>query len=164
MGKSFLLQLYSMLINHDSSIAFNGRRHLVSVLRSAGGRQQQPDERPRPAAHTKEWTALRNLSLDATSSEISSTIKNLVLLDEQPLSQELGATIATYFNVISERYPLMREGAKPALKALLDTASNISSEYMRAIAFATANACDKVLDDVIDYDEARISRLLRHFL
>ena len=155
-GKSFLLQLYSMLINHDPQIVFNGRRHLVSVLRSAGARQQLPDERPRPAEHANEWAALKDLPDHASPADIIIAVKNLVLLDQQPHVQELGAAIATYFDVISEQFPLMRDGAKPALKTLLNTASNIRNEQQRAIAFATAKAADNVPDEVIDYGEASI--------
>ena len=42
-GKSFLLELYALLVNRDPAVVFSGRVHLISVLRAAGRRHgRQP--------------------------------------------------------------------------------------------------------------------------
>jgi len=138
-GKSFLLQLYCLLLNQDPGIVFNGRLHLVSVLKSIAARHLAGGT-PAPAAVAEDivvrgdnagaeekrqiqlaWEAVSNLSEDSVSRDIVTTVLSLVKLDRVSHAKEISSALAAYFSVLCTHYGLMRDGAGPILKRLMDT-------------------------------------------
>jgi hypothetical protein len=142
-GKSFLLELFSVLVNQDPSIVFSGRDHLVAVLRAVALRHTE-------GQHAEAWGALRGLTFSSDATEIIKAVRSVVDLDPQPHAREIGAALGVYFSVQCTSFPLMRDGAGENLLRLIHGVGNLRAEPQRAEAFETARAADVVPREVLD--------------
>jgi hypothetical protein len=145
-GKSFLLQLYALLVNRDPSIVFSGREHLVYVLHAVAHAHAG-------SADAATWQELVDLRVDADANEVLKCVRNVVVQNQAPFAAEIGAAVAAYFDVITMEFPLMRDGAGEHLTRLMQSVDNLREDALRAAAYSAARNADIVPKEVVRYDD-----------
>jgi len=132
-------------VNRDPKVVFNGRKHLISVLRTVGNKPGREGD------HADAWKEhLGSLELDAKAHDVIAAVRAVVDLDLEPHAAELSRAIGCHFSVLCRDFKAMADGCGQHLKRLIQGVGSLRGDH-RAEAFASAAAADEVPPETYDY-------------
>lgn len=133
-GKSHLLALYSLLINHDAAHYTEPSLHLVTVLRVVAAEYAR-EGKGVDAADIAALAALQAMPFTAAPDEALAVLSRVVAADPVPRAADFGGAIVEYLTRVLEAYPLMGAGL-----LLGDPGREASSRLARLVPLARAAA------------------------
>ncbi len=125
-GKSFMLQLYSRIVNADPRLFVALRQQLSLVLRALG--------------HSgSAFASLGRLRPSSPLEEMLNYIQEVVETDPEAMATTVGAAVCAHFRNVLVAYPLQLESVSAGAKAALARFQRLSPELQEA-AWAVADA------------------------